>query len=234
MSILYVKPRANECPASDLQAVYDKLQPFRRDYSDAKIIHLKPKVDIDVMDRHGFLSVSETVEPSSDLDRAFVQDPDSFEKQHFYGLHAYGGYHGCFKPDLKEVIDLVHTQVMATKATRVFVTTELWPVNNINFCFDAKADMHRARTTIYTQRPQGAAKRTAEEQVVDARSDQQLRKRAKCEIAVTDKHMTPKEHLVQLLKYMRKPEDITEENAEATYRSLRFGLDHYPLYQHED
>jgi hypothetical protein len=101
------------------------------------------------------------VKPEADfdeVDKGFINNDAQFnaeyttEKHEFYGLHTYGGFRGFFRPDLNEVINLISRTIEEGELDnieRIYVTTEPYPSNNINECFDSKADRHRAKTTIY-------------------------------------------------------------------------------------
>ena len=90
-----------------------------------------------------------------DLDKELLDlenNPDSFTKYEFYGLHTYGGYYGFLRPDLSEVINLIHptiTEEHLKNIDRIYVTSEPHPDSNIRNCYDNKQDRHRVKTTCY-------------------------------------------------------------------------------------
>jgi len=84
------------------------------------------------------------------IDKEFVCDPSRFKRVVLYGMHTYGGYYGFFRPDLKEVIQLlVQADVNVLAYNHVYVTTEMWPSEDAKSCYDVTADRHRAKTTVY-------------------------------------------------------------------------------------
>jgi len=98
-------------------------------------------------------------EDYDDIDKEFMNESDQndhiFTEYMFYGLHTYGGYHGFFRPDLNEVINLISKVVKKgdlKDIIRIYITTEAHPSDNINDCYDREADKHKAKTTIYVVR----------------------------------------------------------------------------------
>lgn len=89
-----------------------------------------------------------------ELDRLFVTGPKShgFASFDILGLHTYGGYYGFFRPDLFEVIHLLHTKIKPAqlpKIRRLYVTTEPHPSDKGSECYDSGLDRHRAKTTCF-------------------------------------------------------------------------------------
>jgi hypothetical protein len=93
-------------------------------------------------------------------DRRMCCDPNKItERYELYGYHTYGGYYGFFRPDLKEVIHLIHTVIPLDQlhsVKRMYVTTDTHPTDNVGACYDVKKDMHKAKTIVYVVRHQGA------------------------------------------------------------------------------
>ena len=106
----------------------------------------------------GYLyAYSELPRPFDAIDTSFVDNQDfrnSLPKHQAFGLHTYGGYHGCFRPDLLEVVRLLlYTHKWSTEEIstfkRVYVTTQPAPSSNVSKCYDPETDRHRACTTSY-------------------------------------------------------------------------------------
>jgi hypothetical protein len=93
-----------------------------------------------------------------ELDKLFESDRSKFIKVSLYGLHTYGGYYGFFRPDLTEVINLIEQSsnplLYFDTIERIYVTTSAHPSDNINDCYDSKADRHKAETTCYVMMKQ--------------------------------------------------------------------------------
>lgn len=88
-----------------------------------------------------------------DSDKLFMESCDGYEKYEFFALHTYGGYYGFFRPDLREVIFLIHNQLKHSIDTidHMYVTTEMYPSSNIQEVYDSKKDGHRAKTTVFVK-----------------------------------------------------------------------------------
>jgi hypothetical protein len=96
------------------------------------------------------------ITPVDEIDSQFIKEKgQSFEKLDLYGLHTYGGYHGFFRPDLKEVIHLLNEKISLTDLEdidRIYVTTEPHPTDSIYDNLDREQDMHRAKTCAFIVR----------------------------------------------------------------------------------
>lgn len=102
----------------------------------------KSEEDFDEIDKEFLKS-----EQNNDNDPKYV-----FTKHEFYGLHTYGGFHGFFRPDLNEVINLISNTVKEAdldEIERIYVTTDMYPSAQVNECYDSKTDRHKAKTTVY-------------------------------------------------------------------------------------
>ena len=93
------------------------------------------------------------VETKDAVDELLERDRSSFKRVALYGLHTYGGYHGFFRPDLEEVINLIagsgHPALAFDRVSRVYVNTEPHPDGHVGLCYDAQVDRHRAETVCY-------------------------------------------------------------------------------------
>lgn len=80
-----------------------------------------------------------------------VSDTTLLEKHTFYGLHTYDGHWGFFRPELEEVINLIHPwwSALSVKPSIVYITTEPHPSHDLSESYDKKSDRHRAVTTIW-------------------------------------------------------------------------------------
>ena len=84
-----------------------------------------------------------------DIDRKLVQNNGTgFICAHAMALHTYGGYYGMFRPDLVEVCKLLrHSGILPDTVERIYVTTEAYPSEKIQECYNNTADKHQAKTT---------------------------------------------------------------------------------------
>jgi hypothetical protein len=87
-----------------------------------------------------------------ELDRVFVKGPQhhGFDSLEFLGVHT--GAYCFFKPDLWEVIHLLHTKIKPDQLPniqRLYVTTEPHPSEKGSECYDRGLDRHRAKTVCF-------------------------------------------------------------------------------------
>lgn len=118
---------------------YDKVVPFKDGQNYAMVVKDElGSVGYLWTDKKGDLDISETQK----------REPDIL----LCGLHTYGGYYGCFRPDLVEVFGLLadskvdKSKLESCKA--IYCTTVPWP-NNSASCYDSHLDRQRALTKVW-------------------------------------------------------------------------------------
>ncbi len=87
-----------------------------------------------------------------ELDKKFVETQNADKIIDLFGYHTYGDYYGFFRPDIVEVIHMLHCKIPPKdldQIERIYVTTEPYPKSDFEKCFDAKKDMHRGKTSCY-------------------------------------------------------------------------------------
>ena len=97
-------------------------------------------------DQHSVIDSKDLTES----DKKFLASRESFQTELFYGMHAYGGYWQFFRPDLNEVINLIHDWwVRVDKPSHVYVQTRPWPNYNARESYSVELDRHRAVTQVW-------------------------------------------------------------------------------------
>lgn len=84
-----------------------------------------------------------------DIDRRFLLGESIFKLTRFIAYHDYAGYHGLFKPDLEEVINLIYDWwVKEGKPQRLYVRTRPYPDNTIA-AYNSQLDRHYGQTWVW-------------------------------------------------------------------------------------
>lgn len=140
------------------KAWYDLLRPFRAVENEDKndkgeipiIVNLVTKPAYDKIGSVGYLYENIHRELQDKFDHEFVTGVGVWKRMKFFALHAHGGYHGFFRPDLDEVISIIHDKLPPVETIAcAFVTTTAHPDGNVTRYYDQHADRHRAKTTVY-------------------------------------------------------------------------------------
>ena len=147
---------------AQLQAYYDKLGVFDEEHGEAKLFKKPASLHVPYMWKRG-----EELPETSEHDEVFLAQRHELESHGLFGYHTYGGYWIFFRPDLNEVIRLISTIVppedLERTVTRVWVTTQPYPNDNVREVYDRARDKHRAKTTVVILRSTVTNKRRADE-----------------------------------------------------------------------
>jgi hypothetical protein len=123
---------------------YDKLIPFSR--TDEGNFYMNEPLDRENPAGVGYLFCGRSNKRIDD--DAFLIRP-----LELYGLHTYGGYYGFFRPDIIEALWLLlDTEDGLQKlkdCKKVYVTTEMYPSDNIRECYHRGKDRHQGKTLFY-------------------------------------------------------------------------------------
>ncbi len=131
---------------------YDEYKEFFETLNHDEKFYLVQKIPFDCIGDSYLYNNWRIIDEFDEEDQIFVQNRERYQLLQLFGLHTYGGYHGFFRPDLKEVIHLIHKQIPIQELEmidRIYVTTQMHPSEKIYECYDSKADRHRACTTCY-------------------------------------------------------------------------------------